>query len=356
MNEPLIISRNKVGLELFFTILGIVVFGGISYLLISSQFNDKTYPELFILIAGGFFGFFAIIIFLFIFRIYKVFVFEDKILKKSIFGHSRNIIYYDEIIDYTEIVKDNTSGNWSEFTLHTNNKSFSIISKDYENYYELCAFLKSKSVLNKTKSQKIKDKTPLLGKIVIACCVTFLICFLCLLFNMFLHRNETLNYNELSQISGHVTNKIEVSKTARGSRSIHIFLDNYPEFNFGMSGSAYSALEESKLLENVKIGNELTLKIKTDDYEKKITKRKELGFFDKYSDYRHIGVYELSDNKYTYLHLDDYNIDKKNDVTYGTPLLILLLLISFIYTFKNVKKTSKSKVENKTSNRKKSKR
>ena len=351
MNEPLIISKNKVGVELFFTILGTLFFGGISFLLIASQFKDKTYPELFILIAGGFFGLFAIIIFLFVFRIHKVLVFEDKILKKSIFGYSRNIIYYDEIIDYTEIVKDNTSGNWSEFTLHTNNKTFSIISKDYENYYELCAYLKSKSVLNKTKSLKIKNKTPLIGKIIIVCIAVFFICFLFLLFNMFLHRNDAINYNELSQISGHVTNKIEVSKTARGSRSIHIRLDNYPEFSFGISGVACDATDDEKLIENVKIGDELTLKINTDEYEKKITKRKELGFFDKYSDYIHIGVYELRDNNYTYLSLDNYNIEKKNDATYGVPLFMLVLLISFYYTFNKSKNTQDPNVKTKKKNK-----
>lgn len=350
MQEPLIISKNKNGVELFFTILGTLVFGGISYLLISSQFKNAKYPELFILIAGGFFGLFAFIIFLFIFRIHKVFVFEDKILKRSLFGYSRNIIFYDEIIDYTEIVKDNTSENWSEFTLHTNNKSFNIISKDYENYYELCAYLKSKSVLNKTKSQKLKNKTPLIGNIVFACSIALLICFLYFLFNIFLHRNDAINYNELSQISGHIISKIEVLKTSKGSRSIDIELDNYPEFSFGISGSAYYATDDEKYLKNVKIGDELTLKIKSDEYEKKITKTKPLNFFDKYSSYNYLSVYELSDSNYTYLSLDNYNIEKKNDSSYGAPLFMLILLISFIYIFKEQQKLSKSNLNNKNNN------
>lgn len=345
MEEPLIISKNKVSIELFFTILGTLVFGGISYFLISIQFKDKTYPELFILIAAGFFGLLAFVIFLFIFRIHKVFVFEDRILKKSIFGYSRNVIFYDEINDYTEIVKDNTSGSWSEFTLHTNNKTFSIISKDYENYYELCSYLKNKSVLNKTKSKKIKNKTPGWIKVLYVIMAVFMLYLFYSLITIFLHRNDEINHDELSQISGHITNKIEVSKTAKGTRSIHIFLDNYPEFSFGISGSAYSALEDSKLIKNVKIGDELTIKINTDEYEKKITKRKPLGFFDKYSSYNHISVFELRDNNYTYLSLDTYNEDKKNDSTYGVPLFLLVLFIAFYYEYKKAKNSKKKKIK-----------
>jgi hypothetical protein len=57
-------------------------------------------------------------------------------------------------------------------------------------------------------------------------------------------------------------------------------------------------------INNVKQGDTLSISILTDEFVKKITKTKELDFYDKYVDYGFIIVFEVSDKNQNYLNLN----------------------------------------------------
>jgi len=89
-----------------------------------------------------------------------------------------------------------------------------------------------------------------------------------------------------------------------------LVLDKYPDFNFDIEGTSYYAINLNRYLTKVKTGDTLFLDIKTDVYQKKLSKEKELSFSDKTVNYRKIYVYELKDKNRSYMALKDNNNDR----------------------------------------------
>ena len=91
---------------------------------------------------------------------------------------------------------------------------------------------------------------------------------------------------------------------------MNLVLDKYPDFNFDIEGTSYYAINLNRYLTKVKTGDTLFLDIKTDVYQKKLSKEKELSFSDKTVNYRKIYVYELKDKNRSYMALKDNNNDR----------------------------------------------
>jgi hypothetical protein len=77
-------------------------------------------------------------------------------------------------------------------------------------------------------------------------------------------------------------------------------------------------------IHNVKQGDTISLSILKDEFAKKITKEKELNFYDKSVNYGIISVFGVSDKNQNYLNIYNYNNELTSDKPYGIWMFGLL--------------------------------
>ncbi|HLP22041.1 MAG TPA: hypothetical protein VK174_17125, partial [Chitinophagales bacterium] len=105
----------------------------------------------------------------------------------------------------------------------------------------------------------------------------------------------------LAQVTGVITNQPHISKGSKGSRSVHIALEQYPQFDFVIKRPEYDAMLADDYINYVSPYDTLQLMIEEDDFLMKLTKTKEPSFEKKHAWYSHIEVYGLQDSSRSYL-------------------------------------------------------
>lgn len=330
-------------INLFLKPLLFLLIGGIGSLIVAFLMIEGAlkgpYPQIIDIILGIFFGVIGAIALISIYKLDTILVYSDYYEIKSIFGHIKKIIKKDSIITWTEIEKANKYDEWKELTIYTSKSNYKLSSSIYGNYSELRNNLISGKKNNLKKEIKlIKRKNAILA-------VFFLITgglFLFLSFNFYYLNKEAINYHDLQTITGVITNKAEIHVGSKGSGSININLRSYPSFNFYISGNSLNATNTSSYIENVKIGDTLTIEILKDEYQKKLTKEIPLSFWDKSINYSFISVYGLRDKNTSFLHFNDYIFELKNDRAL-VPLFLwvfaivgLFMIGGGFYLFKNL--------------------
>lgn len=134
-------------------------------------------------------------------------------------------------------------------------------------------------------------------------------------------KEDKISYSDLHNITDVITNKTELIDRPKKDPYIIIQLKSYPAFSFRIDGDALQATRVKRYLKQVNVGDTLNLDILIDDYQTKISKEKESGFWDGIFDDSEIDVYGLSDSNTTYLDVLDYNVERK-----GTHEGIVLFL------------------------------
>ena len=321
----------------------ILLIGGIGALTVSFLMIEGTlkgpYPQIIDIILGAFFGVIGAIALISIYKLDTILVYSDHYKIKSIFGHVKKNIKKDSIITWTEIEKANKYDEWKELIIYTSKCNYKLSSSIYENYSELRNNLISGKKNNLKKEIKlIKRKNAVLAVFFLmtgGCCLFFA-------FNFYYMNKDEISYYDLQTISGVITNKAEIHTGSKGSGSISINLRSYPSFNFYISGNSLKATNISSYIENVKIGDTLNLEILKDEYQKKLTKEMPLSFWDKTINYSFISVYGLRDKNSSFLHLNDYIYELKNDWALASLFLWVFFIVGLfmigagIYLFKNL--------------------
>lgn len=136
-------------------------------------------------------------------------------------------------------------------------------------------------------------------------------------YNFYVIKDDELLYSDLTTLKDVITNKVEIISSGRGSKLVSICLKKHPEFLFQISGVAFSAFDAGNYIRNVNQGDTISLSILTDEFQKKISKERELGFNDKYSNYGIIRFYSLSDKNFSYLDIYDYNIENRKNNSFA---------------------------------------
>jgi len=210
---------------------------------------------------------------------------------KSILGFKKRTIYISDIVTWTEIKKENKHIIWSDLTIYTSKSKYVILSSIYTNYPAIKKAITKgiKRDLERQDNWQVNNSKQL-----------GLICIVVGLFFLFLASNSYKNLTEIKQIEittlkQKIVSKIEILTGSKGSKSLKIKLQQYPDFDFQVIGSAYSAALIDKFISNVKTGDTLLVDIKKDEFRMKLTKEDRLGFFDKMIDYKFILVYGLRD-------------------------------------------------------------
>lgn len=244
----------------------------------------------------------------------------DTLIIKSILGYRKRTIPLNTIIAWAEIEHVNKAQLNRTLTLFTASGKYQLSTYIYGNYDLLKAML-----THGVKRDKVREKAmQRRGTLAVAFCI--------LVMGMFLTGVALVAYNGtnppppypmLNRLSGTITNHAEISKGAKGSRSVHIRLLEYPDFDFIITGYMYGAMHVENYVDGVQPLDTLELQLGYDEMQMKLTHQKEPDFWAKHFDYFRIPVYGLQDKKHLYLSPADYS-DADNDNTIAVIIFALL--------------------------------
>jgi hypothetical protein len=336
IDEPKIKSENSFGAYLLILLIGGI--GGlfICYYLTSAALKEP-YPQITGIILGSFFGLIGIFSLFCIYYFDTILIYSDHVLIQSIFGNTKKVIFLKDIESWTEVEKENKHSKWKELVIYTKQTKYQLSSAIYANYPQLKSALVSGKPRDFQKQDRRSRKNNLYLAIALSIVGGF---FLYSAFLIYSREDAEVKYSQLQTITDTITNTAEIKKgSKRNSRSIQIRLKSFPSFNFNIRGNAYYAMHANNYVANIKVGDIIRLSIMKDEYQMKLTKEKPLGFWDKTINYSSIYVYELLDRKNTYLSLQEYNQESKNDFTlrflfvfiFGLPGLGMLVVAFYLF-------------------------
>jgi hypothetical protein len=302
MYDILLTSETKKGVYFFKWTPGIIAIG-FGCFSIYSGLGD-VYPQLIPILVG------LVVITVGIVLIYtndtidQLEIHKDRVEIKSLFGRMKPTIYKNEILAWTEIEKSNKGKSWKVLTLYMGEKTYRISSNSYKNY----ELIKDELVEDKERDieleiQQNKKELKQLGFVLLSAGAFLLGIF----FYQYSNANKEITPADLTTVEQVVTSPISIQKSSKGHRSIRLKLKDYPDFKFEIDNTAYKATAADEFVANVQTGDTLFVDIARSEYQMKLSKEKELGFFNKTVNYRTIDVYGLRDKNQVYLNNENYN-------------------------------------------------
>lgn len=320
INEKPEFTSNKSLFVIIVLLFGGFGFGSLGFFLVKEAFRN-TYPEIWTVAFGAFFGLTGLYSLVALFLIDNIEIYNNRLELKSIVGKTKKIIYYEEIITWSEIEKENKHQKWKDLTIYTSESSYKISSSIYTNYSDI----RQKLIRGKARDRKFEQSWNKSNNRYWAIGM-FLFGALCFWgsFYFYTNKDNRLDYSSLTSLSGTIISPVKVSSGSKTNKYIRINIKEYPEFNFDINGVAYAVTDVNSLINNVKKGDKIYVSILTKEYQSKLTKQKELSFWDKVNDYKFIQVYGIEDSSYTYLSTYDYNMESKTDNKIGIWTLSLL--------------------------------
>ena len=147
--------------------------------------------------------------------------------------------------------------------------------------------------------------------------------------------NRIIKSDELTQIKGTLANHPKIETAEQGSPWVSIKLKEYPEFKFDVSEIKYEAFKAKEFVNEIKLGDTISIDILSYDYNTKIKKDKSLRISEKLINYSFIEPYGLKANGKSYITLADLNkawTDNKSLswVLYIAGTLFLIFIITIL--------------------------
>lgn len=330
---PKLKSDNSFGCYMFILVLGAVLSGSAGYWL-SSTALQGPYPQVIELGLGLFFALFGVLCLAALFTFNTFYIYSDRVEISSTFGLVRKTVYLRDIVTYTEIEKQNKHGKWTDLTIYTDRTSFKIPSNGYNNYFELRSALTAKVPRDKKREHSWhKTNNTMTG-------IVFIVMSLFAFYagwHFYIAKDEPIHPSDIVIVSGIITNEVKIDKGSKGSRSIKIKLQPYPDFDFKISGIAYGATYSADYVAHVKTGDTLYVDILCHEYETKIIREKPIGFWERSINYRFISVYGLCDTHRCYLSTSDYNNHHQSDSSLGLLFFAALGVVFLVVGLYNIK-------------------
>jgi len=283
----------------FYILLIFVFLSFLPFTIVSFIYTFKN--EYVNIISLGVFLFFCFSLFYIIFSIlnssYIIEIHENYIVLKKFFGIINQTIYFSEFKNWSEY----NSPYYSKLNIYTIKDKFSIYSNEY-NQYEIIKKVVLENATDKSFVDNLKFKR--LSKNILIIFMSILIIF-AILFLIF-HKTEKqiISKNTLSEVSGQI-DTIYVTKDKNGSR-LYLKLLEFNELEFVIFDQVFYKIDE-KILVTINKNDTVSLLIDNIDYNGKILKTIELGFWKKHLEYEKISVFELKTKKGYLITLKDIN-------------------------------------------------
>jgi hypothetical protein len=220
---------------------------------------------------------------------------NNKLKQESFFGAIKKEYPISELNSYTAIRKENKYLQWEDLDLYFKTGKARITSSNLrlDNYYKLKDQLTNGLIENNRKKSRWENRN--LRRFGIGF-IVFWIVFSLIFIKQDKHGNIIVDSENTTQISGILQNKPSIKSGRKNSKSIEIYLVEYPNFKFKLNRPEIEALNADQFLSSVNEGDPISITLWKDTYSKKILESEELTFTDKHLDYHQIDILGLVKN------------------------------------------------------------
>lgn len=254
------------------------------------------------------FGLFALLAFRIVFTINKYELEDEKLTVKSVFNYVKKTICIDEIVSYAEI----EYGGYVVLVLFTKKTKVKLPST-MTNYVQFKAILTENKPLHpplqKIAKSNFSDKRPAIWAIIP---LLIGLWFIKMGVNNFITRDDdfSISKDQTKTISLTI-NTIDID---RGKNSnLYITVTEYPKYSFGITGTMFLATKVDDVEVDISIDNKVEIDILKTEYEKRISKTKEITLLEKGINSRSFSIYGLRKNGKEYLSLESINKASKSN-------------------------------------------
>jgi hypothetical protein len=295
MNNKIISKSERSLTNTFIIFIGIILFTFFIFL-INNNFQPKNIYEENLKIIG-----FITLILLIFYCIYylinqkRIYVYENYFEIKRLLQTRK--YHFSEITTHFSENFEGKYNSWTEYYLILNTgEKITLIDSEYSNFYDFFSKIKIKAKENKKLNKKLAQ--PKFLKYAIICGIISCLIFY---FSSYFYDFKAVKNSDFSYISSELVNDMKFIKGRKGNKRFEFELTNYPNFVFIISGANYRGiLDDDIFLKEFRKGTLVKIGIQKDEFEKKISKSKELDFIDKYLRFSKIQVYQIIDNKNIY--------------------------------------------------------
>jgi len=325
---PIIKSKTAITVWHIPAIITIAVIGWAAYIFMCDALSVK-YVQL---IA---FGFAALLFCLAAYMLQMLFapdvllVYSNRLVVRSGLGYIKKTILFDDLVGYAEKHKEGIGGKYSQLILFTLKTSYLFYSYQYSNYKLIRAELATHAVGKQDLLGRLHKQSKIY-KIAGLTLALAAVLYLAYYSHSHLSNNVYIAPNDLTIIGDQVVNEPAISGS-KTSKSIHINLNGYPQFEFTLNDS-YGATAAKKYVNNVVVGDSIWVGVSTTEYRQKITEDMPLLFWEKHCNYKFISVYSLRDTSRQYLTLAKYNSYRQQHPPFSIAWVLLLVAAVIVVT------------------------
>lgn len=340
MNDK-IISKSERSLTNTITFfIGIILFSFFIFLL-DNNFKPKNYYEQNLKIIG-----FLVLILIIIYCVFyllnhkRVYVYKNYFEVKKLL-QTRKYHFSEIATHFSEYFKGKYN-SWTEYYLILNTgEKITFIDSEYSNFYEF--YTKIEGKVKKDKELNIELSGPKFLKYSVICGIVTCLMFY---FSSYFYDFKKIENTDFTYFTSELKNDVNIIEGSRGNKYFDIQLTNQPTFEFKIAGRSYDGISnDNEFLNAFKKETKITIGIDKDEYEKKISKVKELNFSDKYLAFSVIQVKQVKDRTNNFLiDLDEINHFKTQNNYFGIGFFSFSGFLFLFLTFGNYKAYLKSKI------------
>jgi len=166
--------------------------------------------------------------------------------------------------------------------------------------------------------------------------ISFISSFFLLFFAVKISLSELPDRNSIKQIKS-ILKDIKIKKGRRGSRTLIINLNEYPEINFMIGSVALDKTSFYDLINDNKPGDSIMLFIENQEYNRKIVKSEKIPFPGNFLYKNNISIVEIHNRNSEYLSLNGYNKAHRNNNYLAIAVLGFFGLLMLLVGIKGVK-------------------
>jgi len=167
--------------------------------------------------------------------------------------------------------------------------------------------------------------------------IAFISSFVLLFFASKFCFSEFPNKNNIIELKGILKENIKIKKGRSGRRTLIIKLQKYPKIDFNIGNVSLRQTNEQKLLGDKKSGDSINFFIGNKEYRRKILKTERIPFPENYLHPEQINVVEINNKNFSYLSLEGYNKEHKENNYLAIIFFGFFGLLMFFLGIKGIK-------------------
>lgn len=229
-------------------------------------------------------------------NIKRVYVYKDFIEIKTLFKTEK--YFFTDFKTYYSQKVEGKYNFYTEYYLITKiNEKVTFIDNEHSNFHYF--FYDISKNINQDKNLNKELSKPNFSKIAI---ILFLVSALFFFFSINSYSYKPISEKDVVYISDVLQDNVKLNKGSKGSKTMEIYLKNYPIFTFKDSGYNEYLMNNFQKSDTIKIG------ISSEDYKRKIIHTIPLSFKEKYLNYSTIYIVQFKTKEGN----DYYNLEIEN--------------------------------------------